>query len=154
MVLISRPLTSMVAISQSRCYSAIVRRNRAKFDLERFLATLDAQRQAKGFTWKQVAAESGVSASSISRMSQGKRPDVETLASLSLWAGINANEYFKAPTPTPMWSQQTVEPLSLISSIIRSDQRLSAEAADALDNIVQVTYRQLSTDQKGSAGDS
>ena len=41
------------------------------FDLGKFHAALNAQREAKGLNWKEVAEESGVSASTLTRMSQG-----------------------------------------------------------------------------------
>jgi transcriptional regulator with XRE-family HTH domain len=44
------------------------------FDVEAFFAALDAHRQAKKLTWKQVAPETGVSASTLTRIAQGKKP--------------------------------------------------------------------------------
>ena len=49
---------------------------RARFDGDAFYAALDGERQARQFTWRRVAEESGVSASTLTRISQGKRPDV------------------------------------------------------------------------------
>jgi transcriptional regulator with XRE-family HTH domain len=56
-----------------------------KFDNEGFFAALDAHRLAKRLTWKQVAEQSEVSASTLTRMAQGKRPDVDGLAALLKW---------------------------------------------------------------------
>ncbi|MDE3206942.1 MAG: helix-turn-helix transcriptional regulator [Acidobacteriota bacterium] len=119
--------------------------NRAVLDLEGFVAALDAHRKAKGCSWKRVAVESGVSASSITRMTQGRRPDVDTLASLALWASLDVNRYFlRSDSRATKWERATTEPLSEISSLVRSDARLTPRAAATLDEIIKVTYQQLS----------
>ena len=51
------------------------------FDVESFYAALDSHRQAKGLTWREVSEQSGVSQPTLSRLSQGKRPDVDGLGS-------------------------------------------------------------------------
>jgi transcriptional regulator with XRE-family HTH domain len=63
------------------------------FDVDAFFAALDAHRQAKKRTWKQVAAETGVSASTLTRMAQGRKPDVDGLAALLRWSGLKAEDF-------------------------------------------------------------
>ena len=58
------------------------------FDAEGFFDALDEVRDSKGLTWKEVADESEVSASTLTRMAQGKRPDVDSLAALLKWSGL------------------------------------------------------------------
>lgn len=109
------------------------------FDAEAFYAALDAARQARKLNWKQVAGESGVSASTLTRMAQGKRPDVDGLAALVAWSGVDADDFVRTagePKPAP-------EPLAMISTYLRSDRHLSAAAATALDELIKVTYERL-----------
>jgi transcriptional regulator with XRE-family HTH domain len=110
------------------------------FDAQAFYEALDAVRQARGLTWKQVAAESGVSASTLTRMAQGKRPDVDGLAALVAWAGLDADAYLRSDQARP-----APEPLAQISTYLRSDKNLSPEAATALDELVKATYERLRT---------
>jgi transcriptional regulator with XRE-family HTH domain len=63
------------------------------FDAERFVRDLNAKRFERRMTWKAVAAESGVSASTLTRMVQGKRPDLDGFAALCIWGRLNANAY-------------------------------------------------------------
>jgi transcriptional regulator with XRE-family HTH domain len=49
------------------------------FDTAAFYDALDSVRQARRLNWKQVAGDSGVSASTLTRMAQGRRPDVDGL---------------------------------------------------------------------------
>src|SRR6266511_5473236 len=111
------------------------------FDASAFYEALDAVRQARELNWKQIAAQSGVSASTLTRMAQGKRPDVNGLAALIAWSGLDADDYVRSSTeglPEP-------EPLAMISTYLRSDRNLTPEAATALDELIKATYERLRT---------
>jgi transcriptional regulator with XRE-family HTH domain len=108
------------------------------FDAEAFFEALDAVRQARRLNWKQVAGESGVSASTLTRMAQGKRPDVDGLAALCAWSGLDADDYVRTDEDRPQ-----PEPLAMISTYLRSDRNLSPEAAEALDQLIRVTYERF-----------
>jgi transcriptional regulator with XRE-family HTH domain len=60
--------------------------SKAEFDAQGFHRALDAVRAARRLNWKLVAEESGVSASTLTRLAQGRRPDVDSLAALVGWA--------------------------------------------------------------------
>jgi transcriptional regulator with XRE-family HTH domain len=108
------------------------------FDTAAFYGALDAARQARALNWKQVAASSGVSASTLTRMAQGKRPDVDGLAALTSWSGLNADDYVRSEDGRP-----EPEPLAQITTYLRSDRNLSTEAAIALDELIKATYERL-----------
>jgi len=110
------------------------------FDASSFYEALDAARQAKRLNWKQVAAESGVSASTLTRMAQGKRPDVDGLAALSAWSGLRTDDFVRSDKGIP-----EPEPLAMISTYLRSDKNLSHEAATALDELIKATYERMRT---------
>jgi len=111
------------------------------FDAEAFYDALDSARQAKKLNWKQVAAESGVSASTLTRMAQGKRPDIDGLAALCAWSGLDADDYVR----TPGDARPAPEPLAMISTYLKSDRNLTPEAATALDAVIKATYERLRT---------
>src|SRR5262245_59964332 len=67
--------------------------NPGRFDTAAFQAALDAQRQALKLTWKQVAAQAKIRASTLTRMAQGRRPDINRLAALCAWSGLKADDY-------------------------------------------------------------
>jgi len=108
------------------------------FDAGAFYESLDAARQARRLNWKQVAAESGVSASTLTRMAQGKRPDVDGLAALAAWSGLNADDYIRSEEARP-----APDPLAQITTYLRSDRNLTPEAATALDQLIKATYVRL-----------
>jgi len=111
-----------------------------RFDTQGFYEALDSVRQARRQNWKQVAAESGVSASTLTRIAQGKRPDVDGLAALAAWSGLRADDFVRSDGKRP-----EVEPLAMITTYLRSDKNLSPEAATALDELIKATYERLRT---------
>jgi len=112
---------------------------RVQFDAEGFFAALDGVRIARGANWKQVASGAQISQSTLTRLAQGKRPDVDSLAALLTWADLDANAFVR---PGGQLEQES-EPLAMISTYLRADQSLSAEAAEAIDRVVKATYEAL-----------
>lgn len=110
------------------------------FDATGFYEALDAARLAKRLTWKQVAGETGVSASTLTRMAQGKRPDLDGLAALSAWSGLRTDDFVRSQAIA-----REPEPLAQIATYLRSDKNLSPEAATALDELIKATYERLRT---------
>lgn len=111
------------------------------FDASAFFSALDAQRIAKKLNWKEVAAASGVSASTLTRMAQGRRPDVDSLAALITWSGLNADDYIRDTD-----EKTAPETLAMISTHLRSDPNLSNEGAMALEELIKATYSRLRKD--------
>ena len=110
----------------------------ARFGGGAFFAALDAERQARHCAWKQVAEECGNSASTLSRMSQGKHPDVNGLAALAVRSGLDVDRFVRSAG-----SKEAPEPLAVISSCLHSDPRLNEEVATALDQMVKAAYRSM-----------
>ena len=103
------------------------------FDVQAFHAALDSQRLALGMTWKDVAEESGVSASTLTRMSQGKRPDVDGLAALAKWSGLVVESFIRSTEPTK--GQATS--LAQITALLRADKSLNKQSAVAIEEILK-----------------
>ena len=114
-----------------------------RFDAEAFYFALDAARLARKLTWKRVATESGVSASTLTRIAQGRRPDVDSLAALASWSGLNAGDFVRSDV-----EPRRAEPLAMISTYLRSDPQLTPEAATALDELIKATYDRLRSEKK------
>jgi transcriptional regulator with XRE-family HTH domain len=113
------------------------------FDTEAFYAAIDAQRQAKRLTWKQVATQSGVSASTLTRLAQGRKPDVDGLAALLEWSGLEVDAFLGSQDK----KRSEPETLAMISTYLRSDPHLSRESAKALDELIKATYQHLRKDK-------
>ena len=112
--------------------------NQKGFDGDAFYRALEATVTGRGKTWKQVAEETGVSASTLARMSQGRRPDAASLAVLSAWAGLNPTDFVEAS-----YKNRGTESITEISSLLRSDPHLDMQAAETVDAIVRAAYERL-----------
>ncbi len=106
------------------------------FDNEAFFAALDSAREARGLTWKQLASEAGVSASTLSRVGQGRRPDVDSFAALVAWVGLPPEDFIGSV-------KGAGDPLAEISVLLRRDPNLNTQAAAAIDELVKATYKRL-----------
>lgn len=113
-----------------------------KFDTDGFFAALERLRTEKNLPWRKVAEQSGVSASTMTRLSQGKRPDVDSLASLCAWAKLSADDFMRAPDEM---EQRTTSPVDKARVLFRADPNLGPTQADALSKIIESAYEGLRT---------
>lgn len=113
------------------------------FDAEAFYAALDSERQSRRLTWKKVAEASGVSASTLTRMAQGKRPDVDSMAALAGWSGLKADSFVRSEVAIP-----DANPLTQITAYLRADSNLTPEAATALETLIKTAYERLRKDDE------
>ncbi len=110
-----------------------------RFDAGGFYAALDGTRETKNLTWKQVAKEAGIAASTLTRMRQGKRPDINGLAALASWSGLDVKKFYR---PVKKVLPET-EPLAEITALLRADRNLSGESARALETMIKSVYKHM-----------
>lgn len=117
---------------------------RGHFDCFEFYSKLDEIRQAKDFSWKKVAEASKISASTLTRMGQGKLPDADSLTMLSAWSGLNVAEFVNDPE---LRGKET-ESLPKMMALLRADPKLSPASVDAIQKLLTVAYEQLGSKNK------
>lgn len=111
------------------------------FDTAAFYRALDAHRIAKKLTWKAVAEAAHVSASTLTRMAQGRRPDVDGLAKLCAWSGLKPDHFIHGYNG----ASEPREParLAKISTLLRADPNLTDEGAAMLDDLIKAAYERV-----------
>ena len=109
---------------------------RLNFDFDAFYKALSATVAARDFSWKAVSEQTGVSQSTLSRMSKGRQPDASSLTALSAWSGINPVDFTLAPKNDP-------EPVAMMSRLLRADPNLDEAGADVLEAIIKTAYDRL-----------
>ncbi len=114
------------------------------FDAEGFYQAIDAVRKSRGtgsqgLQWKQVSEQSGVGAWTLTRLANGGRPDVDTLAALATWSGLDPTNFIV----TEQEIRPRPEPLAMISTYLRSDPNLDDESKKAMEEIIKVTYERM-----------
>lgn len=108
-----------------------------RFDSEAFYAALNAARLSKQKTWKDIAEETGVNASTLSRIGQGANPDVNGLAALLAWSNLKLEAFVRGG------KRNKAEPIAEITALLRADPKLSKSHARLIEDIVISTYNKL-----------
>lgn len=108
-------------------------------DVAALYAALDQKREAKHMSWRDLAGELQVSASTFSRMLQGGRPDIDTFAALLRWLGMTAEDFTRPSNE----HAQPAEPLAMISSHLRARKDVREEDVEAFEDIMMAAYRRL-----------
>lgn len=108
------------------------------FDSVAFYAALNAIRLSRQMTWKDVAGEADINASTLSRIGQGSNPDVDGLAALLKWSNLKAEDFIKGAA-----SDEEPESIARITALLRADPKLSKPNAQLIESIVVSAYNQL-----------
>jgi transcriptional regulator with XRE-family HTH domain len=112
--------------------------DRPAFDADAFYEVLDAERSERKITWKDVAAQAGVSASTLTRLGQGRRPDVDSFARLVAWGGFTADQFVQPPR-----NAQAGGFITNLPTYLRSDPNLDERGVRALETIIRAAYDQF-----------
>jgi transcriptional regulator with XRE-family HTH domain len=107
------------------------------FDTEAFHAALNATRLSRQKTWKDVAQETGVAASTLSRIGQGANPDVDGLAALLRWSNLKAETFIRGA------GKKEAPPIAKLTALLRADPHLTPQSAKLIEDIVVSTYSKL-----------
>lgn len=78
----------------------------------------------------------------MTRLAQGKRPDVDSLAALVDWAGLDANNFVRRIRSFNE-GEDEAPPLARISTLLRGDKNLTPHTAEAIDSVVRAAYESL-----------
>ena len=108
------------------------------FNAPGFFSALDSVRTERGMSWRQVAGESGISQSTLTRLGQGKRPDVDSLARLADWSKLSVDAFIVRAS-----DELEVDSLATISTYLRADRSLTSDEAKALETVIRATYNAI-----------
>lgn len=96
-------------------------------------AALKTRRRAKRLTLRDLSDEIGVSFNTLSRVERGHIPDLKNFQRIVDWLDM----------PAEMFTQEDVSTPEVIARHLRSDRRLSEDAATSILKIVDEMYRKL-----------
>jgi transcriptional regulator with XRE-family HTH domain len=112
----------------------------SRLDVAALYVTLDSERQQRGLSWRQVAQGAGVGPSTLSRMAQGNRPDVDSFVALVQWLGVPAEQFMRGG-PDEAAERKATVPAQAVASLLRADRNLDPDSASAIDDILQAAMR-------------
>lgn len=124
--------------------------------IEKLAALVKTKRGKKGL--RATAQEIGeISASTLSRIEQGKMPDLDTFMRLCDWLEVTPEQFFEtdgeenvvqSDAQGPILSP-TMSTTEAIEVHLRADRELDPETAEALANMVKAAYNAISAGKLG-----
>lgn len=122
---------------------------RTKIDVQGLYAALDAERTARGLSWRQLAKEIGVSPSLLSRLSNDQRPDADGFATLVRWLNMPAEE-FMVDVEGDRGTQSEPDLLTQLAPLLRARQDLDKRDVAYLEEVIRATVRHVQAARKES----
>lgn len=119
-----------------------------RLDVARLYGALEAEREAQGLSWRQLAADAGVSASLVSRMSNGHRPDLDGFIALVQWLGMPAETFMVWPEgDRDKRARPSLE--AQLAPLLRAEDELSESDQQHVLDVVGITLRHMRARNKG-----
>ncbi|MGH3648479.1 MAG: helix-turn-helix domain-containing protein [Micromonosporaceae bacterium] len=117
-------------------------RTKTKIDVSRLYAALDGARRSKGLSWRQLAAEVGCSPSTMTRLANGDRPDVDAFLSLTKWLKMPGETFTtdNSPDPNQAGTEQP-ELLAEVSALLRARTDFGEEEKERLQEVFEAALR-------------
>ncbi len=122
---------------------------RSRIDVPALHAALDAARGSRGdLSWRQLAAEVGVSPSTMSRLANGHRPDVDAFAALVRWLGMPAERFMLDDGGTEATKPELVAELA---PLLRARSDLNPEDVQYLEELIGAAVRRFASERASRA---
>ena len=118
----------------------------AKVRLGQIGALVRERRGAHGV--RHAAKEIGISAATLSRIENGKQPDLDTFAKLCRWLDISSSEFLDAGS-TGATASEPASPV-IATAHLRANRQIAPELAQALGEMI-VRAQHMFTDEPDTA---
>jgi transcriptional regulator with XRE-family HTH domain len=107
-------------------------------------AALDAVRESRGISWRQLAREVEVSPSTFSRLANRQKPDVDAFLALVRWLNVPAERFM-----TNGDHQGAAEPplMAELAPLLRARRDLNAVDKDYLEELIGAAVRRFAAEQ-------
>src|ERR1700687_5192117 len=115
---------------------------KTRIDVQGLYAALDAERTARGLSWRQLAKEIGVSPSLLSRLGNDLRPDADGFATLVRWLNIPA-EQFMIELDVERRTQPEPDLVAQLAPLLRARRDLDKRDVAYLEEVIRATIRHV-----------
>jgi transcriptional regulator with XRE-family HTH domain len=113
---------------------------RTRIDVPALYGALDGARRSRGLSWRQLAAEVGCSPSTMTRLANGHRPDVDAFIALTQWLKMPAEDFTTDDTADQNPAEQP-ELLAQVSVLLRARKDLGDEEKAHLQQVFEAAMR-------------
>jgi transcriptional regulator with XRE-family HTH domain len=114
----------------------------SKLDVASLYAALSAKRRAQELSWRQVAQEIGISPSTLTRLANGQRPDVDAFITLIKWLGVPA-EQFMVGSGDSKPDSGNPDILSQLLPLLHARTDLALKNREYLEEIIRAAVRHM-----------
>jgi transcriptional regulator with XRE-family HTH domain len=140
-----RPLVRLMSnVASDVEHKVVMPVTRDRLDTDALYAALDAQRAARKLSWRQLAKEVGVSPSTMTRLANGQRPDVDAFAALVRWLGQPADTFLTRDDQAP---REEPDLVAQLAPLLRARRDLSEEDAKYLEDLISVAVRRFKAER-------
>lgn len=113
-------------------------------DRDALYSALDFARATRGLTWEQVAEDTGVPASSLSRLKDGHGLSGDNLLNLLRWSGVDARPFLiNGEQGLLSKEDQYTATILSIHEVLAADVNLTLEQSNTLAEVVRLVYAQM-----------
>jgi len=110
---------------------------KTKINVATLYGTVNAARESRALSWRQVAKEMGVSPSLLSRMGNGFRPDADGFATIVRWLGMPAENFMEGEEVDETEPDLAAE----LAPLLRASKDLNSDDVRYLEEVIQATIR-------------
>ncbi len=133
--------------------------NKTRVNTAELGSAIRRRREQQGLSLRDVADETGVSASTLSRIENGTgKPDADNIARLAAWLDMPIERVMHhghraASDPKPVVYYPHESTPEIVEAHLRADRQLTPQTAKALSELFRVAYAQFSqTESKRKRG--
>ncbi|MFG1804867.1 helix-turn-helix domain-containing protein [Streptomyces sp. NPDC049040] len=119
---------------------------RTHINVAALYAALDVARTARRLSWRQLAAEVGVSPSTMTRLANGNRPDVDAFAALVRWLRAPAESFMIDSEGTERAAAEP-ELLVQLAPLLRARSDLNEDDVKYLEEVIGAAMRRFATER-------
>lgn len=112
-----------------------------KVDVRLLHTALDKARESRGLSWRQLAKEIGVSASTISRMANDLKPDLTAFAAMTTWLKMPSEEFYAGRAAEA--SDEQPDLVAQLVPLLRARKDLSSNDVEYLEDVIAAAARRF-----------
>ena len=112
-----------------------------RVDVRSLHSALDKARESQGLSWRQLAKEVGVSASTISRMANDLKPDVTAFAAMTHWLKMPAEDFYVGGSANTGSEQPDL--VAQLVPLLRARKDLTSNDIDYLEDVIGAAARRF-----------
>jgi transcriptional regulator with XRE-family HTH domain len=124
-----------------------------RVDVTSLHGALDRARASKDLSWRELARQIGVSASTMSRLAQGQNPDINAFARMVRWLNVQAEAFIvEDGRPVNAPGEEEPELVAQLAPLLRARKDLGERDVQLLEDLISSAVRRFRADQSSTKG--